>query len=438
MYMTDLAAVTDVSTYLTYALAAPLGIPAVLILVDQWRFPLRIIIHISAILTIFLFAGFYCVYHVFGVTESTLMVVALVTPVICWLGFILCCQFRDGRLLFSTVTALLLAFVTETFASMLTPHNSLLWLLYKIGFTLLEVLLLLLFARKPFLWMLKSVDTSWVKMSLVPLSLLFFLLLYYIFPMLYYGIYQDPLPTILLCITMLLIYMSQYGLARTITAQNRMQNDIDLLNTQMRFMEQQSKIMQVNDHDNRTFRHNLRHYMDMLQGCTAANSASGVQEILDNMEANFHQLHGHYGLQNYTGQPVIDSILSFSAQQAQLVKTKFSVQVVLPPKIKSDIVQLAVVLSNALENALNACQNIPEGQPREVVVLGEVQKGQLYLSVKNTYTGVIHFDPETGNPYTNKKNHGYGTQTMVAFAQEYDALLDFRTKDNWFYFSLLL
>ncbi|MDL2252836.1 ATP-binding protein [Ruminococcaceae bacterium OttesenSCG-928-I18] len=438
MSIAEMAEVTELGTYLSRALTTPLGIPAMLILVDQWRFTMRSILRIGAILVLFLFSSFYLIYQFFGVNESTVFIVAWVTPVICWAAFIVCCRFRDGRLLFSIITALLLAFVTESIASMLTPHDSLLWVLYKIALTVVQVLLLVFFARKPFLWMLKAIDKGWAKMSLVPLSLLLCLMFSYLRPMFRDGIYPNPIPTLILCVAMLLIYMSLYSLIKNITNQDKMRRDIDLLHTQMHFMEQQAKILQVNDHDNRTFRHNLRHYLGMLQVCADAGNIRGIQELIDNMEASFYKLKGHYGLQNYTGQPVIDAVLSFAAQQAQLGKIKYSAQVVLPANLRVDMVQLAVVLSNALENALHSCQNVPEEEQREIVVHSEVRKEQFYLGIRNSICGEVTFDAETGFPITDKAYHGYGTQTMEAFAQEYDAIFDFHTEDNWFYFGLLL
>ncbi len=438
MCLTELAHQNELFFYIARACTTPLGIPAMLILVDQWRVSFRTVLRVTVCLYLLLLTGYFSLYFFVGITKLTLNLVAWGTPLICWAVFIAACRFRDGRLLFSAVTALLLAFVSEAMACMLAVYGSPLWFIFKVVLTLIELMLLGGFGRKPFLRMLHTVDTGWVRLSLMPLFLLACLLSSYLLPMFWYGVYANPFPTLILCVTILLIYNSLYRLVMNITAQNEMKRDMGLLNNQVHLMERQAQIIQTADHDHRLFRHNLRHFVGMLQGCADAGDFESVQGILSSMEASFETLQRHYSLRCYTGQPVLDAVLSLAEEQAGAAGVRFTAQIILPEPLPVDSVQLAVVLSNALENALIACSKLPLEAEKEIRVSGEVLPQQFYLSIRNSFDGRAQFDPITGFPVTEETGHGYGTQTLTAFAAEYGAIIDFHTEGNWFCFGMLM
>lgn len=95
-------------------------------------------------------------------------------------------------------------------------------------------------------------------------------------------------------------------------------------------------------------------------------------------------------------------------------------------------VELAVVLSNALENAVRAAAQDHSGQPRLVAIQSYPCSQSLFLVISNNYHGELILDDKTGLsiPPVPTEGHGYGTLLIYNFAQKYHCTLDCQQKDG--------
>ena len=75
---------------------------------------------------------------------------------------------------------------------------------------------------------------------------------------------------------------------------------------------------------------------------------------------------------------------------------------------------------------------------RKISVVCSPVGSQLFIEITNTYTGKILFNPETGYPETRAEDHGFGTQSISAFARRYGGLLKYKAENGLFSMRLIL
>ena len=61
----------------------------------------------------------------------------------------------------------------------------------------------------------------------------------------------------------------------------------------------------------------------------------------------------------------------------------------------------------------------------------------MIFEVVNTYDGTILFD-EDNLPRAEDDGHGTGTQSILAFARKYNAVLIYKTEGDMFYMRMLI
>ena len=102
---------------------------------------------------------------------------------------------------------------------------------------------------------------------------------------------------------------------------------------------------------------------------------------------------------HYCDNVTLNGVLSGCAAIAQRESVKYTCQADAPAQLcQTNEFALAAVLSNLVENAINAASKA-EGEHWVSVHILPV-KGQLRLEVRNTYAGEITISPQTGLPQT--------------------------------------
>ena len=108
---------------------------------------------------------------------------------------------------------------------------------------------------------------------------------------------------------------------------------------------------------------------------------------------------------------------------------RFLVDFSYPKELQIDVYDIGVVLNNALENAINACESLePAKRFIEIIVL---TNPCFMFQIRNSYNGIIAFD-ENEIPISPKKGHGFGTQSIVTFCEKNRADYEFKANEEYF------
>ena len=182
----------------------------------------------------------------------------------------------------------------------------------------------------------------------------------------------------------------------------------------------------------RQYRHDLRHHLQYLSACIQ----NGQQQHALDYIAGICQQIEHQKVQAYCENEAANLILSAFVSRAEKNGVAINIQGALPAAIKISDSDLCVLLSNALENALHACQALDETQTAAIDVQFYEKSGKLFLQVTNPYAGQIRF--ENNIPVSHEPGHGIGVQSICTIVQRYGGIYTFTAENRKFTLRLSL
>lgn len=181
------------------------------------------------------------------------------------------------------------------------------------------------------------------------------------------------------------------------------------------------------------YRHDLRHHMMYISSCIENGyndqAQEYIQEICSEIEASKVEI--------YSENEAVNLILSAFAGKAEENGISIEVNVALPAVVRVSESDLCVLLSNALENALDACQKLKaKGLGGRIEVAGFEKNHKLFFEVTNTCDETIRM--KGGIPISQEAGHGIGVRSICAIVEKYDGMYSFSVKDNQFILRISL
>ena len=173
------------------------------------------------------------------------------------------------------------------------------------------------------------------------------------------------------------------------------------------------------------------------------NSLAGVLGLLENNEyavalTKLRELSGavYENTIVHTGYPAIDALLTTKHQTAQEKHIPMEIHVALPPEMQMDVLELCILLGNALDNALEASEKITDESKRSIYL--NVFSYEKYLSIK-LENATVDVDSENHSETTKPDRylHGFGLGSIRAIANRHDGSVDIKHKNNLFSLTIL-
>ena len=155
-----------------------------------------------------------------------------------------------------------------------------------------------------------------------------------------------------------------------------------------------------------------------------------VSKIMRSCDKNFAQLQ--------TNNVIIDAILNSKYKETLDKGIVFIFQINDLSGIKMRDEDIVVILSNLLNNAIEACEKCSGKKVMKMKLVKE--KDNIIISVKNTYDGKLNI--KDGEIQTSKKyeidEHGVGIKNIIEVITKYQGSYAIRNENNEFYFSVIL
>ena len=139
-----------------------------------------------------------------------------------------------------------------------------------------------------------------------------------------------------------------------------------------------------------------------------------------------------------TGHPVIDAVLDEKKHVANNAGIDMSIKVMLPEAFGVTNVDICIVLGNAIDNAIEACQKIRDNNiKKEINIKLFVNKSYLVIVISNTTAGpVAAADAENLNE--KKLIHGYGLNNIKHTVEKYGGNMQITQTDQTFTLNLIM
>lgn len=199
------------------------------------------------------------------------------------------------------------------------------------------------------------------------------------------------------------------------------------LNLQITQAVQEIENLRQSQQKMRAYRHDLRHHMQYLSSCIENGKLEQAQDyihkIYTEIEANKIIL--------FCKNEAANLIFSAYVKRAEASGIAIKIQADIPQTISVHESDLCVLLSNALENALHACQRLKEnGTVPSIEIQAYERKGKLFIQIINSCDTDVSF--YQGIPVTNTPGHGIGVRNICALVDRYSGIYTFSVENGHF------
>lgn len=287
------------------------------------------------------------------------------------------------------------------------------------------------FLRKPFRMLIKVMPARWGVLTLIPCVFCGYLVLVSAWPGSYLDnavqrvyLYSALVPLVIVYIAVFKSLVSQYRI------QMERQNAA-LLTMQISALKEKLQKVKEVEEGIRIQRHDMRHQLQAVRELLAQGDRNSALDFLDTAQKRLDE----QKVVRWCRPPVLDAVFSSYFEQAKNQGIRVEAAVSLPDTLPVDEGELAIVLANALENAIHANLELPPEQ-RELRCKMVGIPGVM-LEITNPCTGDVVFDG-SGLPVSSRDGHGLGVQSISAFCQRHSAVCEFDLSDGWFCLRLVI
>lgn len=285
------------------------------------------------------------------------------------------------------------------------------------------------YLREPYRFIAVHMKKDWRVIAVLPF--LFFALVMFL------GMYphtrsDNLLGVVFLYVILCLVYYVIYQVFRNTYTLLKVQDDNNTLKTQVLALERQTEAIRRSEEQVRIYRHDMRHYIGDVAALLREDNVGEALRVL----GDFDERNKRTELPRYCKNATVNAILTLYFGQAMDAGIKVEADCSVPETLPVESAELAMVLANAVENAIHACDKLPKGTQKRISVR-VMAVPHLVLEVANTYDGQVQLD-EQGLPVSKEEGHGIGTKSILAFVDKYDGVLSYKPDDTMFRLRLMV
>ena len=355
------------------------------------------------------------------------------------IGFIIILsRYNDARTFFSFLMSCTFVAIQDLFCGILAPYmpDGTGELLNPVLIFMVLGLVIVKFIRKPLLETLEELQTGWIRLSLIPICLLLSFLNVASYPAPLNERLESVPAAVGLCVAIVLYNGTIYTILKQQSSYFQSTRELSSMQLQVTSLKKHMQAIAESEENLRIFQHDLRHLTNALTVCIKTGRDNEALALLASMNSTIEKI--SRPAVYYCEDEVMNAVLSVYGQMAENVGIEVSIRVELPEELSISGEEMSLVFANGIENAINACHQMDSSDERKISVVCSPVGSQLFIEITNTYTGKILFNPETGCPETKAEDHGFGTQSISAFARRYGGLLKYKAENGLFSMRLVL
>ncbi len=202
----------------------------------------------------------------------------------------------------------------------------------------------------------------------------------------------------------------------------RLSTELSLLEQQEHSLNQYVEEAKARYDRTKSFRHDIRNHIavvkKLLQGGKLEEAVSYIEDMDDMAEK--------MSFPCSTNNPVVDILVGNKLGIAKSMGIDVDCSLLLPYPCSLRDIDICIVLSNALDNAIRAVKSLGTATEKYICVSGRLQGDFLMMEIENSFRGNGAF----------KK--GTGLSNINAVAEKYGGAMSIKTQENVFVLHVLL
>jgi len=141
-------------------------------------------------------------------------------------------------------------------------------------------------------------------------------------------------------------------------------------------------------------------------------------------------------VKTYCNNYSLNLIINFYTTKAKEMQIDVEAQVELPLDLSISDMDLCLIFSNAIENAINALTLIPDTKDKMLKIQCKTRNDKIYIEIINSFEGnVVLVD---NIPLSTLENHGYGTKSIAAITDKYNGVYSFTAENGFFKLCIIM
>ena len=210
------------------------------------------------------------------------------------------------------------------------------------------------------------------------------------------------------------------------------QREHDMLEAQFKMAKTEFSALRNLQQNAMAYRHDMRHHFSYLQGLAVSGNMEGIKEYLQNAWSDIDNITPVRFCENET----LNLLLSSYSAKAKQRDIQFITDIKFSDFSIFTDTEICSLFSNALENALHACEEIVEREKRKIILQIYSKNQKLCIDLRNTCQKEPLFRNEV--PISKKKGHGFGTKSMIHIVEKHEGIYRFSYENGWFIFQVIV
>ena len=198
----------------------------------------------------------------------------------------------------------------------------------------------------------------------------------------------------------------------------RLSTEISLLEQQEHSLNQYVEEAKTRYDETKSFRHDIRNHIavvkKLLQGGKLEEAVSYIEDMDDMAEK--------MSFPCSTNNPVVDILVGNKLGIAKSMGIDVDCSLLLPYPCSLRDIDICIVLSNALDNAIQAVKKLGAGTEKYIRVSGRIQGDFLMMEIENSFHGKGAFKKGTGLSNVKKVAEKYGGAMSIEIQENVFAL----------------
>lgn len=198
--------------------------------------------------------------------------------------------------------------------------------------------------------------------------------------------------------------------------------ELSLLRQQEHFMTQYVEEAKIHYESTRSFRHDIRNHIVVVRELLQDSRWKQALDYVSDMEAAAEEMSFSWN----TGNPVVDILVGEKLGIAKSNGIDVHCSLALPYPCPVRDIDLCIILSNALDNAVCACNKMDKGLERYIRMTGSIQGELILMEIENSFEGGEMF------------REGIGLSNIRKVAEKYQGAACIKIENHVVVLSVLL
>lgn len=183
----------------------------------------------------------------------------------------------------------------------------------------------------------------------------------------------------------------------------------------------------------RGWRHDYHNHIQVLKAHMEFAQYDEAVKYLDRLNEDLTQVDTVIK----TGNVMVDAILNSKLTMIKEKDIEVDATAIVPANVPFSGIDLSVLIGNLMDNAMEACLQIPDSQERFIRIYIDIVKKQLYISVTNSMKGKAK---RSGMQYLSTKSgvHGFGLLRIDRIVAKYGGFINRQNEEGVFATEVML